>query len=136
MNVGQARFPEGDVVIYDDRDEACCYQIARIREWTANGELTFVPLTDPRVVLWYGDQNGSAPQGMIAFVGADGTRVDGAEALEWIIHRLPSGKSTMLAAMRGESRRQRFKRPYSGLMGEILKNSGPSAGSKPMQADG
>ena len=49
MNAGQARLPDGDVVVYDDRDEACRYQIARIRQWATAGQFTFVPLTDPRV---------------------------------------------------------------------------------------
>jgi len=124
MNHGQARIPDGDVILYDDRDEACRYQIARIREWAKGGGLTFVPISDPRVLLWYGEDDETLPPGIIAFIGSDGTQVRGAEALEWIIHRLPSGRSAMLAAMPGEGVRGRTKRPYSGLTGELNKDRG------------
>jgi len=93
MNRLIGQLPNGDLVLYDERDEACRYQIAQIRQWDTAERLILLPLSDPRVLMGFGECEQFRRPGAIILIAADGTETSGAEALERILHSLPSGKA-------------------------------------------
>lgn len=102
MNSEVHRIPTGDIVIYDDRDEACRYQVTCLRQWGIGQRLTLIPASDPRALIWFGTPEDVVAPGAFTYIGLDGSHAIGEEAIARILDALPSGKGRMLAVLLGD----------------------------------
>jgi hypothetical protein len=102
MTDKKLRAPEGDVIVYDERDEICHYLMACVRAWGIADRYVCLTATDPRVMMWYGVPETLFAEGPIALIAGNGRRYSGVEAVERILYGLPSGRGRMLAVLLGE----------------------------------
>ena len=86
-------------MIYDGHCRVCLASVELLRRWDRAGRFEFLAFQDPAVSARFPTVPAASMRAALQLVGPDGTRWEGAAAVERILAELPAG-SPLAAAFR------------------------------------